>query len=136
MADRTGRAPGEASAPALVFKRDGSRSAFTPDALVVEEPLEIRLREASGPAERFVVTIRTPGDDDDLAVGLVFGEGVIASAAEVLSVDPPQDPRISAELAKNVLVVTLAPASGVRSAPRRATVMGSACGVCGKTSVE
>jgi FdhD protein len=126
----------EGAAPALVYRRDGARSSFEKDALVVEEPLEIRLREGSGPPSRFVVTMRTPGDDPDLAVGLLHGEGVISSAEEVVSIDPPDDPRISAELARNVVVVTLAPGDGTRTAPRRATVMGSACGVCGKTSIE
>lgn len=134
MSDDVRRPPG--AAPALVYRRDGARGAFEKDALVVEEPLEIRLREGRGPASRFVVTMRTPGDDADLAVGLLHGEGVIASADEVVSIDPPDDPRISAELARNVVVVTLAPAQKTRAAPRRATVMGSACGVCGKTSIE
>ena len=79
--------------------------------------------------------MRTPGDDDDLVVGLLFGEGVIEHIDEILAVDPPDDPRVAPELAKNVRVVTLAPRAD-RPRARRATVMGSACGVCGRTSVE
>jgi FdhD protein len=128
----------DASVSALVVRRDGATSEWKRDALVAEEPLEIRLRE--GPVEegiRFVVTMRTPGDDEDLAMGLLYGEGVVDSAAEVVSLERPSDPRVAAELARNVIVATLAPRSD-RSGriPRRATVMGSACGVSGRTSIE
>jgi FdhD protein len=104
---------------------------------VAEEPLEVRLREGGGEGVRFVVTMRTPGDDEDLATGLLYGEGIIDSAAEVLALGRPSDPRISAELARNVIVATLAPRPDRPDrVPRRATVMGSACGVCGRTSIE
>jgi len=118
-------------------RRDGELSPGE-DSVVVEEPLEIRLREgAAGAESRFVVTMRTPGDDEELAVGLLFGEGVIASAGEVLSVGRPSNAWLDPVLARNVVVVTLAPDPARASRiPRRATVMGSACGVCGRTSVH
>ena len=121
-----------------MVRRDGARTAWERDALVAEEPLEIRLRE-DGREEtvRLVVTMRTPGADRDLAMGLLFGEGVIGSGAEVLSLERPKDPRIDPELARNVIVATLTPGSGGTDRfPRRATIMGSACGVCGRTSIE
>lgn len=124
-----------ASVATLVLRRDAGGTRWEKDSLVAEEPLEIRLREGDAAPERFVVTMRTPGDDDDLVVGLLFGEGVIESLDEVLLVEPPDDPRVAPELAKNVRVVTLA-ARADRPRARRATVMGSACGVCGRTSVE
>jgi FdhD protein len=118
-----------------VVRHDGAATRREKDSLVSEEPLEIRLRAAGGAAERFVVTMRTPGDDDDLAVGLLFGEGVISGIGDVLAVGPPEEPGLAPDLVRNVRVVTLAP-GGARGAPRRATVMGSACGVCGRTSVS
>jgi FdhD protein len=124
----------DASVSVHVVRRDGDAETRDRDSLTAEEPLEIRLRAEGGPAERFVVTMRTPGDDDDLAVGLLFGEGVIAGIADVASVGPPEEPGLAPELARNVRVVTLA--GSARSVPRRATVMGSACGVCGRTSVS
>jgi len=124
-----------ASVATLVLRRDGGGTLWEKDSLVAEEPLEIRLREGAREPERFVVTMRTPGDDDDLVVGLLFGEGVIESFDEVLGVEPPADPRVAPELRQNVRVVTLAPRAD-RPRARRATVMGSACGVCGRTSVE
>jgi FdhD protein len=132
----SGRASGHV--PALVLRREGASSAFTPDTLVVEEPLEIRIREEGArESTPFLVTMRTPGEDEDLAMGLLFSEGLVTAHEEVLSMSGPDDPRIAAELARNVLVVTLRrPEDGERVAPRRATVMGSACGVCGRMSIE
>jgi FdhD protein len=123
--------------PVSVLKRRAAASEKVRDLLAAEEPLEIRLREGGATPERFVVTMRTPGDDEDLAVGLLFGEGVIRSIDEVVSVDRPSDPRLDPELVRNVAVVTLTadPARAART-PRRATVMGSACGVCGRTTIE
>ena len=51
--------------------------------MVAEEPLEIRIG-----GESLMVTMRTPGDDLDLAAGLLFTEGVIASLDEVAALDP------------------------------------------------
>jgi FdhD protein len=129
--------PSDVSVPASIVRRRGSAPEHVRDLLAAEEPLEIRLREGTGTAERFVVTMRTPGADEDLVVGLLFGEGVIGSIAEVVSIERPSDPRIEPELARNVAVVTLKedPERAART-PRRATVMGSACGVCGRTTIE
>ncbi|MBK9062090.1 MAG: formate dehydrogenase accessory sulfurtransferase FdhD [Acidobacteria bacterium] len=125
----------DASVSVHVVRRDGDAETRDRDSLTAEEPLEIRLREGTDAPERFVVTMRTPGDDDDLAVGLLYGEGVISGIGDVAAVGPPGEPGLAPELARNVRVVTLAPGAA-RCAPRRATVMGSACGVCGRTSVS
>ena len=125
----------DASVSVHVVRHDGGAIRPDRDSLVAEEPLEIRLREEGGAAARFVVTMRTPGDDEDLAAGLLFGEGVISGIGDVLAVGPPEEPGLAPDLARNVLVVTLAPGPA-RAIPRRATVMGSACGVCGRTSIS
>jgi FdhD protein len=125
----------DASVSTLVFRSDEKGTRWEKDSLVAEEPLEIRLREGGAEPERFVVTMRTPGDDDDLVAGLLYGEGVIEEIGEIVAIEPPADTRVAPELAKNVRVVTLAPRADRRRA-RRATVMGSACGVCGRTSVD
>jgi FdhD protein len=132
------RASPDAAVHASIVRRRGGDPEHVRDLLAVEEPLEIRLTEEGGvQVERFVVTMRTPGDDEDLAVGLLFGEGIVRSIDEVVAVERPSDPRIDPELARNVAVVTLVgdPARAART-PRRATVMGSACGVCGRTTIE
>jgi FdhD protein len=125
----------DASVSTLVFRSDEKGTRWEKDSLVAEEPLEVRLRESGAEPERFVVTMRTPGDDDDLVAGLLYGEGVIEEIGEIVAIEPPADTRVAPELAKNVRVVTLAPRADRRRA-RRATVMGSACGVCGRTSVD
>jgi len=122
----------------LVRRRDGEAVAFEEDALVVEEPLEIRVREGrDAEPVRLLVTMRTPGHDEDLAAGLLFSEGVVESAGELLDVVRPDDPRIEPEIARNVVVVTVAPRpDGPRLTRRRAELMTSACGVCGESSIE
>jgi FdhD protein len=108
------------------------------DTLAVEEPLEIRIgSEDGGPVSSFVTTMRTPGNDEELAAGLLFAEGVLEDRSDLRGVERPADPRIDPELKANVLIATLEPAAFDRAAKlRRGTVMGSACGVCGKTSIE
>jgi FdhD protein len=108
------------------------------DVLAVEEPLEIRIRTAEGgPPSSFVTTMRTPGNDEDLAAGLLLAEGVLRSRKELVAIARLTDPRVDPDLSANVLIATLhSEAFGRAGSLRRATVMGSACGVCGKTSIE
>ncbi len=122
-----------------VIARDGDSETEREDSLAVEEPLEIRLREHGGAlhAEPFVTTMRTPGQDEELAAGLLFAEGVLAGRSDLAELSRPSDPRIDAELRANVMVATVSREALERSQSlRRRTVMGSACGVCGKTSIE
>jgi FdhD protein len=121
-----------------VVARDGEREIEREDALAVEEPLEIRIRSAGlGAARSFVTTMRTPGNDEELVAGLLFAEGVVASRADLLGLERPIDPRVEPELRANVMIATLTPDAQARGEKlERGTVMGSACGVCGKTSIE
>ena len=121
-----------------VRARDGDSEVEREDVLAVEEPLEIRIRvEGAGPISSFVTTMRTPGEDEELSAGLLFAEGVLENAGELRRLQRPADPRIDAELKANVLIATLAPEAYGRAVKlQRGTVMGSACGVCGKTSIE
>ena len=120
-----------------VRSREGETEIEREDLLAVEEPLEIRVRQDEGPVSSFVTTMRTPGNDEELAAGLLFAEGVLESRADLLTLDRPSDRRIDPELAANVLIAGLSPeAFGRAGKLQRASVMGSACGVCGKTSIE
>ncbi|QSQ21568.1 formate dehydrogenase accessory sulfurtransferase FdhD [Pyxidicoccus parkwayensis] len=103
------------------------------DDVAVEEPLEIRV---SG--DSIAITMRTPGQDRELATGFLFAEGILQSAEDLGTLAHCGRP--GDEGWGNVLEVT--PASGaildverVRSA-RRGTLTTSACGVCGRRSVE
>ncbi|MCA1581397.1 MAG: formate dehydrogenase accessory sulfurtransferase FdhD [Acidobacteria bacterium] len=121
-----------------VVARDGPSEVEREDSVAVEEPLEIRLRPPRvSKAEPFVTTMRTPGHDEELAAGLLFAEGVLLTRSDLTDLSRPSDPRIDPELRANVLVATVSPeAIGRSESLRRRTVMGSACGVCGKTSIE
>ena len=120
-----------------VRAREGDADVEREDLLAVEEPLEIRLRAQDKAPVSFVTTMRTPGDDEDLATGLLFAEAVIENKNDLLCLERPTDPRIDAELRANVLIATVTPEAFARAgALARGTVMGSACGVCGKTSIE
>ncbi|MDQ2869474.1 MAG: formate dehydrogenase accessory sulfurtransferase FdhD [Acidobacteriota bacterium] len=121
-----------------VIARDGASELEREDSVAVEEPLEIRLRPpGASQAEPFVTTMRTPGQDEELAAGLLFAEGVLIRRSDLTDLARPSDPRIDPELRANVLVATVSPQALERSESlRRRTVMGSACGVCGKTSID
>jgi FdhD protein len=98
------------------------------DLLAVEEPLEIRVD-----GEPLTVTMRTPGDDIDLAAGFLFTEGLLGGLDEVREI------RMCDE---NVAAVTARPGHALRyqdadaDGPARNFLMTSACGVCGKDSIE
>jgi FdhD protein len=103
---------------------DGARSPAR-DELAVEEPLEIRVDGAP-----LAVTMRTPGEDEALAVGFLAGEGLISGPGDLASVGPPDD------LAANVVEVRTR--AGLRRAPsgERRFHLTSSCGVCGKAALE
>ena len=117
---------------------EAGRSDERSDSLAVEEPLEIRLAsDASRQTRTFAITMRTPGRDEELVAGLLFAEGVLRDRSDLLSLTRPEDPRRDPELAANVLVARLGHQAHERAARlKRGTIMGSACGVCGKTSIE
>lgn len=121
-----------------VRARDGDSDLERDDVLAVEEPLAIQVRsDAGGPILAFVTTMRTPGADEELAAGLLFAEGVLADRDDLIGLERPANPRIDPELKANALVATLSPSAYERAAKlQRGTVMGSACGVCGKTSID
>lgn len=106
------------------------------DRLATEEPLEIRLQWPGVPARRVWVTMRTPGHDFELATGYVVHEG-IAAPDTVRGVAYCTDRDLTPEQEYNVVTVTLATAPAVDPAQRHAGFgAGSACGVCGKDSIE
>ncbi len=103
------------------------------DEIVVEEPLEIRVA-----GDTIAVTMRTPGNDRELALGFLWAEGIIASLDDVASV--AHCGRTNDEGKLNTIEVTPAPGARLRlpddSPARRGTLTSSACGVCGRRSIE
>jgi FdhD protein len=111
-----------------VLKIDGDQTERAIDDVVIEEPLEIRVN-----GESLSVTMRTPGDDFDLAVGLLKSEGVIRTREEIgtIAYCPDED---QPEL-KNVVNVTLVDGSRRIESSRRLW-SNSSCGLCGKATLE
>ena len=103
-----------------------------PDTIAVEEPLEIRLG-----ADPLTTTMRTPGDDFDLALGHLLTEGLLHRADEVATMMHCTDVDEDGSPTFNVVEVTLARGAHLHEAPRvRTEAMTSACGVCGSASVD
>ena len=109
------------------------------DALAVEEPLEIRLGFATGGRrthKSISITMRTPGDDFELAAGFLFTEGIIHRAEQIERINhcgPPVGERRS----RNVVRVELRPGIEIDfKRLERHFYTTSSCGVCGKTSIE
>lgn len=106
------------------------------DELATEEPMEIRL-VAQGGRRTVAVTMRTPGNDFELAAGFLFGEGVIGRREDVVQISYCLDPGIDAAQQYNIVNVTLRQDAALDLAPlERHFFTSSACGVCGKASLE
>jgi FdhD protein len=107
-----------------------------PDTLATEEPMEIRL--LSGDFKRTVaVTMRTPGADFELAAGFLYGEGIVYSPEDILKISYCVDADLDAEQHYNIVNVELRGGRDydLKSLERHFYTT-SACGVCGKASLE
>lgn len=109
------------------------------DAIAIEEPLEIRLgysRPEGGRGEQSIsITMRTPGNDEELAAGFLFTEGIIREAADIVGIGPCGPPSINGLI--NVVRVELADSVAVDlDRLERHFYTSSSCGVCGKSSLE
>ena len=103
----------------------------TGDMLAVEEPLEIRM--VSGPqgsrqVKTVSITMRTPGNDDELATGFLFTEGIISKSEEIQSIRSKENNVIYIELVENAT-------PSLKTLDRHFYTT-SSCGVCGKTSLD
>ncbi len=109
---------------------EGRRPAI--DSVAAEEPLEIRVN-----GKRLAVTMRTPGDDFALVMGFLLSEGIITSRDDVITArycsgGPNQD-----ENTYNIVDVSLAAhVPPLEAALERNVLTTSACGLCGKTSID
>jgi FdhD protein len=98
----------------IPYERDGDQ-----DVVAVEEPLEIRVDSAP-----LTVTMRTPGEDEELALGFLYGEGLI---------DSPRRAGPSEDLAANIVEVE---GPLLKDPGERRFYTTSSCGVCGKGALE
>jgi len=145
----SGRPDSTSEARVIVF--DGGRREARSDDLATEEPLEIRLRAASldeagtlnlqgppRPRHRAVaVTMRTPGADLELAAGFLYGEGIVRNPEEIEAIGHCEDAGVAASKRFNIVNVDLRAAElPDLDALHRHFHVTSACGVCGKTSLD
>ena len=109
------------------LQADGSASSLN-DQVAVEEPLEIRIGNRP-----FVVTMRTPGNDEELAAGFLTSEGFTNSKADFREIDRcPLSP--NPENTSRIRFGDKVDEKSIES--RRYSAVSSSCGVCGKTSIE
>lgn len=113
-----------------VTEWSGGESRPKDDFLAAEEPLEIRIGD-----EPLSVTMRTPGDDHELAAGFLLTEGIVQNRTQILLLEPvtagPEGAR------GNVIRAEISPGTGAdREKMRRNFFAASSCGICGKASID
>lgn len=128
--------PGRTVSLPVVRWGSATRRGEGPDEVVAEEPLEIRVAtEGADRSDPLAVTMRTPGNDFELAAGFALTEGIVRAPGEIRGIRycaPPGE-----EQQFNVVTVDVA-----RSAAfdpdrfRRNTYTTSSCGVCGRATLE
>ncbi len=120
--------------PVTIIKVDEGSSSITEDFLAAEEPLEIRLGYGSArhrQQKSISVTMRTPGNDFELAVGFLFTEGIIENIAQVAAIKHCDG------LHENVVRVELINDLELDMGKlERNFYTTSSCGVCGKSSID
>ncbi len=101
------------------------------DLLAIEEPLEIRIsyfKNNNRKEYNLSITMRTPGEDSELALGFLFTEGIIDSMDQVLSINSFSENTITIAFTENVIF-------DIKKLEKH-FYTSSSCGICGKTSIE
>lgn len=114
-----------------IFKIENGQQQTVLDKIVIEEPLEIQIQyfvKEKWLKKNLLVTMRTPGNDPALALGLLFAEGIIATKTGIETIE---------QMEANVLLVRF-----LKTTPIDLTFLArnfhatASCGVCGKASIE
>ena len=129
-----------AQAPLRVTRISDAGREHADDRVAVEEPMEIRLLQpADGEtiSKPIAITMRTPGDDFELAAGFLLGEGIIRDRDDIYDISYCLDDDVPQEQYLNVVSVTVRPELPLDLARvERNFYTTSSCGVCGKASLE
>lgn len=114
-----------------IYKIEKEEQLTTVDLVVVEEPLEIRIHyfnKRKWVNKSLAVTMRTPGNDRELAIGFLFSEGIIGRFSDITKIE---------EVADNILTINLLETVVVEmDTLERNFYATSSCGVCGKASID
>jgi FdhD protein len=126
--------PRKSTARVDIERYDAGSSRTRRDVVSVEEPMEIRLTVPDDGEHQVAVTMRTPGDDFELAAGFLYSEGLISRREDIVdlrycvNVDPQEYNVVTVQLRRGT---AFDPASLTRN-----FYTSSSCGVCGKASLE
>jgi len=106
------------------------------DLVAVEAPVSLIVQPASGPARDLGLLMRTPGDDADLAAGVLATEGVIQRAADILAIDIDIPAGEDTPDSESLIRVRVGPEADVEAVSDRVGTATSACGLCGRLSMR
>jgi FdhD protein len=122
-----------------ILRSEGDELLPKEDAIAVEEPLEIQLsfeRKGIRIVKSAAVTMRTPGDDQELAAGFLFTEGIIDGAKSLEGWEEPVGPGLDQVVGNRIRAVVRDGVEVDLRTLERHFYTTSSCGVCGKTSLE
>jgi FdhD protein len=109
------------SSEKIIRRKGDGQLEYQPDELTIEEPLEIRIG-----GKAVATTMRTPGHDDELAVGFLVSEAIIRKRNDLQEISAKE----------NTATAVLAPGVKLKSSSaQRFGTISSSCGLCGKTSI-
>jgi FdhD protein len=116
---------------------DGERRSRKRDEVVAEEPLELRL-VVNGTSKTLAVTMRTPGNDFELAAGFAYNEAIVRTRDQLAGITYCLDPAIDPDQRYNIVNVELRSGLALPDLARfeRHFTMSSSCGVCGRAQLE
>ena len=122
-----------------VSKLKNSKLEEIKDSVSVEEPLEMRLKYKKNnkwEVENISITMRTPGNDEDLIKGFLFNERIIKNINDIESIEHKGEVSGDYDL-QNVIEATIGNIDNIEIGKlKRNFVTNSSCGVCGKTSLD
>lgn len=117
----------------VIHKVEAGQIISATDQLATEEPLEIQIRYGAlqrRQRKSIAVTMRTPGNDAELATGFLFTEGIITHSSQVINIQVSNDE-------SNHVIIDLHPDTPLNiNQLNRHFYTTSSCGVCGKNSIE
>ena len=122
-----------------VLKYSSNKFENTDDLISIEEPLEISLKYKESDKwtnQSLSITMRTPGDDEDLVRGFLYNEQIITNISDIDSIESYGD-KVGQYNIQNKILVTLNNSKNINiSKIKRDFLTNSSCGVCGKSSLD
>jgi FdhD protein len=134
MSDETQLRPGR-TVELDVIALESSERRRKHDSAVTEEPLEIRLASGSR-INTLAITMRTPGNDFELAAGFVYAEGIVHDRHAIVRITYCIDSGVDPDQRYNIVTIELAGELPDLARFERHFTVSSACGVCGRAQLD